>query len=60
MSGQAGSQHVLAEFTRDDIDEMVAARPALAITGMPKPMQLDPELGTEAFAPPTTDAGGTE
>jgi hypothetical protein len=29
MSGQAGSRHVLAEFTRDDIDEMVARGPAL-------------------------------
>ena len=29
MSGQAGSRHVLAEFTREDIDEMVARGPAL-------------------------------
>ena len=29
MSGQAGSRHELAEFTRDDIDEMVARGPAL-------------------------------
>jgi len=27
MSGQAGSRHVLAEFTRDDIEAMVAAGP---------------------------------
>ena len=29
MSGQAGSRHELAEFTREDIDEMVARGPAL-------------------------------
>ena len=29
MAGQAGSRHVLAEFTRDDINEMVARGPAL-------------------------------
>ena len=29
MGGQAGSKHVLAEFTRDDISEMVARGPAL-------------------------------
>lgn len=29
MSGQAGSRHQLAEFTREDIAEMVAAGPAL-------------------------------
>ena len=29
MSGQAGSRHELAEFTRDDIDELVARGPAL-------------------------------
>ena len=29
MSGQAGSHHVLAEFTRDDITEMVARGPSL-------------------------------
>ena len=29
MSGQAGSRHELAEFTRDDIDEMVERGPAL-------------------------------
>ena len=27
MSGQAGARHELAEFTRDDIDEMVARGP---------------------------------
>ena len=30
MSGQAGSRHELAEFTRDDIDEMVARGPPCA------------------------------
>jgi hypothetical protein len=29
MTGQSGSQHTLAEFTRDDISEMVARGPAL-------------------------------
>jgi len=29
MSGQAGSKHVLAEFTREDIAEMIARGPAL-------------------------------
>ena len=29
MGGQAGSKHVLAEFTRDDITQMVARGPAL-------------------------------
>jgi len=29
MGGQAGSRHVLAEFTRDDITEMVSRGPAL-------------------------------
>ena len=29
MSGQAGSRHELAEFTRDDIDDMVARGPSL-------------------------------
>jgi hypothetical protein len=29
MAGQAGSRHVLAEFTREDISEMVARGPAL-------------------------------
>jgi hypothetical protein len=32
MSGQAGSRHVLAEFTREDIDEMVARGPSLRHT----------------------------
>ena len=29
LGGQAGGHHTLAEFTRDDIDEMVARGPAL-------------------------------
>jgi hypothetical protein len=29
MSGQAGSQHQLAEFTREDIAQMVARGPSL-------------------------------
>ncbi len=29
MSGQAGSRHHLAEFTRDDINDMVARGPSL-------------------------------
>jgi hypothetical protein len=29
MGGQAGSHHILAEFTREDIDEMVARGPSL-------------------------------
>jgi hypothetical protein len=31
MGGQAGSHHVLAEFTREDIAEMVARGPALRL-----------------------------
>ena len=38
MGGQAGGQHVLAEFTRDDIAELVARGPGLRIpTPTPKP-----------------------
>jgi hypothetical protein len=29
MGGQTGAKHVLAEFTKDDIAEMVARGPAL-------------------------------
>ena len=29
MAGQAGSKHELAEFTRDDINELVARGPGL-------------------------------
>ena len=29
MSGQAGSRHELAEFTRDDIEQMVASGPSM-------------------------------
>jgi len=32
MSGQAGSRHELAEFTRDDIADMVARGPSLRHT----------------------------
>lgn len=32
MGGQAGGKHVLAEFTKDDIDEMVARGPSLRHT----------------------------
>ncbi len=32
MSGQAGSRHELAEFTRDDIAELVARGPSLRHT----------------------------
>ena len=32
MSGQAGSRHVLAEFTRDDITELIARGPSLRHT----------------------------
>ena len=31
MGGQAGSHHVLAEFTREDIAEMVARGPSLRV-----------------------------
>ena len=33
MGGQTGGKHVLAEFTRDDIAEMVARGPALRDAG---------------------------
>ena len=37
MGGQAGGQHVLAEFTRDDISELVSRGPGLRIpTPAPK------------------------
>jgi hypothetical protein len=32
MSGQAGSRHQLAEFTRDDIVDMIARGPSLRHT----------------------------
>jgi hypothetical protein len=31
MGGQAGSRHTLAEFTKEDIDEMIKRGPALRI-----------------------------
>ena len=51
MSGQAGSRHELAEFTRDDIADMVARGPSLrhaeteALTGAAHhtaAMEVDP------------------
>jgi hypothetical protein len=42
MGGQAGSRHVLAEFTRDDIAEMIARGPTLRA---PEPA---PSAGTPA------------
>ena len=35
MGGQAGSKHVLAEFTREDITDMVARAPGLRIETKP-------------------------
>ena len=32
MAGQAGGKHVLAEFTREDIDELIARGPSLRQT----------------------------
>jgi hypothetical protein len=37
VGGQAGSRHVLAEFTRDDITELVGRGPTLRAPVMPKP-----------------------
>jgi hypothetical protein len=37
LGGQSGSHHVLAEFTRDDISELVSRGPALRAPVMPKP-----------------------
>jgi hypothetical protein len=37
MASQAGSKHVLAEFTREDIDEMVSRGPALRHKEAAKP-----------------------
>ena len=37
MSGQAGSRHELAEFTRDDINDMVARGPSLRHTDAKAP-----------------------
>ena len=37
MGGQAGSHHTLAEFTRDDIAQMVTQGPTLRTPVMPKP-----------------------
>jgi hypothetical protein len=37
IGGQAGSRHVLAEFTRDDIAELVTRGPTLRAPAMPKP-----------------------
>ena len=59
MSGQAGSRHELAEFTRDDIDEHGRARPA------PAPRRAGDEgtrAGTQDLIPSTRSAiapGGT-
>ena len=33
MSGQQGSHHELSEFTKEDIDELVARGPALRVPG---------------------------
>ncbi len=45
MSSQAGSRHELAEFTRDDIADMVARGPALRHAEM-KPAEGSPSHGT--------------
>lgn len=37
VGGQAGSHHILAEFTRDDIAQLVTQGPALRAPVMPKP-----------------------
>jgi hypothetical protein len=37
MGGQAGSHHSLAEFTRDDIAQLVTQGPTLRAPVMPKP-----------------------
>ena len=37
LGGQAGSHHTLAEFTRDDIAELVTQGPELRAPVMPKP-----------------------
>jgi hypothetical protein len=37
LGGQAGSRHILAEFTRDDIAELVSQGPTLRAPVMPKP-----------------------
>ena len=37
LGGQAGSRHVLAEFTQDDISQLVAQGPTLRAPVMPKP-----------------------
>ena len=46
MSGQAGSRHELAEFTRDDIADLVARGPSLRHTettpGTPEPSATQP------------------
>ena len=46
MSGQAGSRHELAEFTRDDIAELIARGPAL------RHAEAKPEAKPEAEAEP--------
>ncbi len=46
MSGQAGSRHELAEFTREDIDEMVARGPE------PSPRGADPKTEPAKNAEP--------
>ena len=37
LGGQAGSRHTLAEFTRDDIAELVTQGPSLRVPIVPKP-----------------------
>jgi uncharacterized protein YfaT (DUF1175 family) len=42
MSGQAGSRHELAEFTREDITDMVARGPSLRHTETITPGETEP------------------
>ncbi len=44
MPGQAGAQHLLAEFTRDDITAMIEQGPAFR--GRPRPLQFAPLPGS--------------
>ena len=51
MSGQAGSRHELAEFTREDIADMVARGPSLRHT--------ETDAGSDrAIVHPAIEVGG--
>jgi len=55
IAGQAGPHHELAEFTKDDIAELIARGPSLRSQPKPKPAPVagQPEGAPPAGVPPT-------